>query len=57
MTKQNTVTLNLTVQEAECLSLLLEQFRTEYHMNVPEIKPCRPFVNKLKAKIDSTLKK
>lgn len=45
------VTLNLTKQEAECLKHVFNEWAGSYWMNTKDAKPCKPFLDKLKAKL------
>lgn len=51
MTKQKTVTLNLTLQEYQCLFEVFNKWANSYDLNVTSVKPCKPFIDKLRTKL------
>lgn len=57
MATQKCITLNLTKQEAECIELVLKEWRKDYHVQYAEVKPCMPFIDRLQAKIITALNK
>lgn len=57
MTKQQAVTLNLTKQEAECISMVFDEFRNSYFLNTKDTRPCKPFLDKLNFKIKAAINK
>jgi hypothetical protein len=56
MTKQKTITLNLTIQEAECLSIVFSDYCKSTWVSMKEVKACHPFLEKLKEKISKNKK-
>jgi hypothetical protein len=57
MTKQKTITLNLSLQEAESLAIAYEKFSSNVFLNTTDCKPCRPFIDKLLNKLKSSTAK